>query len=207
MIEIGKRRNLAGQRFGKLTAIEPVRLLKSGSAVWKCLCDCGGYSSTASYNLLNGKTTACGCIHLALASKLNKTHGLRGHSAANSWYNMHDRCYDKNSKSYVNYGARGIKVEDVWHSLENFVKDMGDKPKGKTLERKDNNKDYGPGNCIWASVKEQNRNRRNTKIVVYRGENFVFVELAELKGIKPSTARERLARGWSVDRTFDTPVQ
>lgn len=206
MIALGRAANLAGKRYGKLVAVEPIRKTKSRSTVWKCICDCGGVSETWGSSLTSGRTLSCGCLLVENSAMANTKHGLSRHISADSFYHMHDRCYNSSNKSYSNYGGRGIKVEPAWFSLETFIADMGIKPPNKSLERLDNNKDYGPSNCEWASIKDQNRNRRSTKEVIYRGETYKFIDLVEIKKVNYRTTLARLNLGWSVEQAFDKPV-
>jgi hypothetical protein len=91
---------------------------------------------------------------------------------------MHKRCYYERDKSYINYGARGIKVCDRWFDFQNYLDDMGERPLGMFLERIDNDGNYEPSNCKWATRKEQNYNKRSTKFVSLDGEIVVLAEAA-----------------------------
>lgn len=131
-------------------------------------------------------------------------HGMSYTPEHNAWRAMKSRCYDKNRIYYKDYGGRGIQVCDRWlHSFENFYEDMGDRPTKTSLDRIDNNGDYSPDNCRWATSSEQNRNRRNIKI--HKGKTLT--EWARHLGIKQSTLSQRYyVYGWSIDRCLDTPV-
>lgn len=111
---------------------------------------------------------------------------------------MRSRCYSPSSKQYKDYGGRGITVCAEWRNdFNQFVQDMGPRPEGFTLERKNNNKGYSLGNCKWASRKEQQRNRRNTIKLVIDGREFRAADLADINGVKPDTIVARHRRGFS----------
>ena len=122
------------------------------------------------------------------------------------WKAMKRRCYNKNSKDYVNYGKRGIEVCERWkNSFENFIADMGKCPKNYSIERIDVNKNYTPENCKWASNKEQATNKRNVKYIEYNGKIMPAFEVAKINGIKRSTFSMRISKyGWSV---FDSATK
>lgn len=115
-----------------------------------------------------------------------------------TWRAMKQRCDNPNNKDYHNYGGRGIGYEDRWYSFENFYLDMGARPKGYTLERIDNDKGYSKSNCKWASIKDQNKNKRCTTKINYNGKLLTLPELSEITGISKSTLRGRIKKGLSL---------
>ncbi len=152
-----KRHDITGQVFGKLTVIRYEGRGDHGN-MWMCQCECGNYKTTYINTLNKGQVRSCGCI----AGK-NGTHKKARTPIYEVWAKMKKRCFNPSHKSYNDYGGRGITVCDRWMSFENFYNDMGDKPKGKSLERIDNDGDYTPFNCKWASREEQQRNKRIVK--------------------------------------------
>lgn len=127
-----------------------------------------------------------------------------------AWDGVLQRCFNPRCKSYANYGGRGITVCDRWQtSFENFYSDMGPRPKGPpryTLERVDNDGSYSPENCVWAPYVAQERNKRNSRLITFRGVTRTMSEWALLLGVPRNTIVNRLLRGWSVDRAFIEPV-
>lgn len=165
--ELGKRSfiNLQGKRFGKLVAIKPNGKTKANKILWLCKCDCGKETTKEGRNLRGGLTKSCGCLAKITAIVVHTKHGARsrikGRPEYQIWASMKDRCGNWSSQSWKDYGGRGIKVCRRWRtSFVNFLSDMGAKPKGFSIHRKDNDGNYDPGNCVWASPKEQASNRR-----------------------------------------------
>lgn len=138
------------------------------------------------------------------------THGMSKTRIYRVWKTMHERCVQPANKRYKNYGGRGIKVCERWNDFLSFLSDMGPRPDGigrATIERIDNDGNYEPSNCRWASYKDQARNTRRSYRVTYRGENFVLSELIEKLGLHYGTVYYRIKeKGWNVDAAVDTPL-
>jgi len=157
-------KNLRFQKFGRLTVLEPSSKRSAKCIVWKCRCDCGKIVEVRSSLLLNGNTSSCGCLKRELLLKRQITHGLSYSSEYQVWSDMIQRCDNPKKSGYQWYGGRGIKVCEKWHKFENFYKDMGKRPLGKSIDRyPDNDGNYESKNCRWATPKEQAANRRDNK--------------------------------------------
>jgi hypothetical protein len=115
---------------------------------------------------------------------------------------MVQRCTSPNNQNYAQYGGRGVTVCDQWLTFANFLADMGDRPEGKTLDRIDNSKGYEPGNCRWATRKEQQRNRRSNRLLTHAGQTKTMAQWAEDLGVPYTRLQGRLKMGWSVDRVL-----
>ena len=148
--------DLTGKRFGRLIAVGlAARKYRNGRVTWKCRCMCGRIAYVTTSNLKRGGVKSCGCLQI----EMSRTHGATGTPEYRSWHNMKTRCADLDDKDY---GGRGIKVCRRWlHSFENFLADMGPRPPGDiSIDRKKNHLGYSPGNCRWATRKQQNNNQR-----------------------------------------------
>lgn len=134
---------------------------------------------------------------------------MRNKELLSIWRAMHNRCYNSNQKSYPAYGGRGIDVAAVWHGksgFDAFVRDMGERPIGGTIERIDNNKGYGPDNCKWALRLEQSRNKRNNRNITANGKTLHLAEWARLLGCTPSAILSRINSGMSEEEAVTKPI-
>ena len=123
-----------------------------------------------------------------------------------SWSGMMARCHHKSNHKYKRYGGRGISVCERWHDYENFKKDMGERPEGTSLDRINNDGDYCPENCRWATHKEQNRNRSDNRRIEFNGETKTLPEWADIAGISRTAFKRRLERGWDFKRALSQPL-
>lgn len=129
-----------------------------------------------------------------------RTHGRTGSPEYIAWDGMIQRCSNPNNRRWKDYGGRGIKVCERWRRFENFFADMGERPEGKSLDRyPDNDGNYEPGNCRWATPKQQQNNTRAVRIIEHEGMRGTVTEMAIRNGIKPHTLTCRLLRGWGVE--------
>ena len=159
-----KPTSLIGKKFVRLTVIS---YAGPPYAKWECLCDCGKMVIVRGASLRMGATKSCGCFAVDHGKTINLIHGnakVGGWTSTYiSWNSMNDRCSFSSSnrrhKNYKDYAGKGIKVCLRWRDFRNFLKDMGERPPGKILGRKDVRRDYKPSNCQWATRSEQNRNR------------------------------------------------
>lgn len=202
-------KNLHGKRFGRLLVIgkcftkTPRKRGVGFEYKWMCRCDCGTEKSILRLSLTSGATKSCGCLHMDAV----KTHGKYLSPEYRAWINMLSRCSNKKTKGWKNYGGRGISVCKRWSiSFENFLSDVGLRPTSKhTLDRKRNSGNYTPSNCRWATYEQQNNNTRRNVLLEFIGEIHNVTEWSKIISVPRSLIAHRLNRGWSVEKTLQTP--
>jgi len=198
--------DLNGKRFGRLTVIARDGSHR-GKALWLCKCDCGNEKIAESCHLRTGATTSCGCYQKERASESNVTHGDSRSRLYYEWQHLKRRCYNPSSPNYKYYGGRGIKVCDEWResfeafktwALENgYREDL-------TLDKIDNDKDYTPDNCRWATKEMQSCNRSINRIVTYHGELGVYEVMCRKLNANTGTIRSRMKKkGVSFEEAVD----
>lgn len=195
----GRIIDITGQKFNRLTAIEYV-----GKGKWLFQCDCGQKVVVAAANVKNGNTMSCGCLFL---NGNNLRHGGSGTREYSIWKGIKARCLNPNIPNYNTYGGRGIKVCDRWLKFENFLADMGKCPgKEYSLDRINNDGDYCPENCRWATWIEQCNNQRKTIRVTINGQTHSLAEWCRLRGADYGIARRRYVRGVRGEDLFMVQV-
>lgn len=178
---MGAPLNLIGLRFGRLIVES---LLPAGNRQWICRCDCGERPVIFQGNLVRGYTKSCGCLNRQLSRARCLTHGKSHSREHRIWKGMRARCYNRTNPNFSNYGGRGVGICDRWrNSFENFIADMGVCPTGLTIERINNDGNYEPGNCRWASRREQSGNKRNLVFIQLYGTRRFRAEWERALGL------------------------
>ena len=202
-------KDLTGRTFGQLTVLREAGRTPRGQITWACKCECGNSHIAQGTHLRSGHTTSCGCFRQEASIAANTTHGLSGSPEFFVWYDMIRRCYDTARPHYVRYGRRGISVCSRWRdSFATFYDDMGPRPSSAhSIDRIDNEGDYEPDNCRWATLHEQSRNTRRNHNLTHNGITMCITDWANRVGVDRRTITKRLNRGWSVELALTTPVK
>lgn len=183
------RAELTGKKFGRLLVLSFFKMNGQGRSTWNCVCDCGKKTIGIGRNMTSGVSKSCGCLMKEMSRNAALIHGKRYTTEYEVWSHMKDRCLNKKARAYPFYGGRGISIHPEWAaSFMAFLRDMGKRPPGRSIDRINNDGNYEPGNCRWATVAEQNRNR---SISLKRN---VTKEAAKL-GITYGAAYQRIKRG------------
>lgn len=210
-------KDLTGHKFGRLTVLQRVESDKNRKSKYLCRCDCGNEKVVLATELRNGHTKSCGCLHKETSTErivsLNTTHGQTKTRLYNILKGMKQRCYYPKSINYHDYGGRGITVCDEWlgeNGFQNFYdwaysNGYSDE---LSIDRIDNNGNYCPENCRWATIEEQANNKRKNVLYSYNGETLTLRRLAQKYNIRADTLQYRIKKlGWSVKDAIETPLQ
>ena len=196
-----------GLYFGRLKVIGQEGILGSKLI---CICECGQTKVARLSHLKSGSVKSCGCLLIDTPKKIfGKTLASKT-LEYKVWYGMKRRCCDPNHHAYLRYGGRGIIVCDTWlgeYGFIEFMKDMGERPKGYTLDRINNDGPYTPSNCRWTDYYQQANNRANNIRITYLQRSQTKAEWCKEFGINYTTLDERLKRGWSFEKSILTPVK
>lgn len=199
-----------GDVFGRLTVISLHHTKKytNPSGINKnieyylCKCECGNMIITSKDHLKRGRTRSCGCLF----SETHTKHNIRHTRIYRIWCLMKSRCYSKNSNSYYNYGARGIRICKEWKenpmafydwAVANGYKD------NLSIDRIDNNGNYEPSNCKWSTKQEQNKNQRRTRLITYKGQKKCLADWEKELGFTKGKLGYRIRNGWPLEKAFE----
>lgn len=179
-------KDISGQQFGRYTVVS-----YAGDAKWNCVCQCGIKKVVIGANLRNGLTNSCGCLRseiIRASGYINKGNIREWRS----WCSAKNRCFNPSADRFKLYGGRGITMCEEWHySFQAFFDYMGPRPPRTSLDRIDNDGNYEPGNCRWATQKEQVRNQSTTVMITHEGQTKPIAELAEITGISYKVLKYR----------------
>ena len=200
-----RTKDLSGQRFGRLQVIAQAANDSENRAVWRCRCDCGGTRDVKAANLMRGETRSCGCLGRETRKRNGDKAGVaQAHPFSKSamlseyrtWEAMLARCYRPDAQGFANYGGRGIEVCVQWReSFEQFARDMGPRPAGHSIERKQNDGNYEPDNCRWATRIEQANNRRTNRRISVDGQTMTVAQWARHLGVSCHVIHTRIYIG------------
>jgi hypothetical protein len=197
---MGTTIDITGKIFGRWTVLKRAANTKQGQAQWYCRCECGNEKTLKSILIRRGISRSCGCLksEVVIARSTKHGHATNGISPTyHSWVGMIARCTNPRHTSYARYGGRGITVCKRWYNFANFLADMGEKPKDRSIERRNYNKNYEKANCYWATASEQASNKRNNRLLTAGGETKTLSEWARKLGMSPATIADRLKHGWN----------
>lgn len=203
--------DLTGKKFGRLTVLERTDDLIQPSGQhktqWLCKCDCGNLITVQGCNLKSEHTQSCGCYSQDYPS--HTKHNKCKTRLYKCWKHIKQRCYDKNSKEYINYGGRGITVCNEWlndfqvfydWAMANGYKD------DLTIDRIDVNGNYEPSNCRWVTVKVQNNNKRSNRLITYNEKTQTLAQWADELQINYKKLYARIVTfSWNIEKAFNTP--
>lgn len=188
--------NLVGQRFGRLVVLNTYKS-ENKRIRWECRCDCGNVKFYISGNLRKGNTLSCGCYHRDRTREVSLKHDMSHTKAHRAWCHLRERCDNPEDKAFHNYGGRGIKYCERWKVFENFYADMGEPPSpAHSIDRYPNNDgNYEPENCRWATRQEQADNCRHTIFFDTPWGRLTAKELSKRCGLSAAILKRRRSKG------------
>lgn len=196
---------IKGQEFSRWVFQFEVPKLNGERLKWRMRCKCGALRDVLASDIKIGKSVSCGCYQKLRASEANLSHGMTGSTEHNSWRGAKERCYDTKHILYKRYGGRGIRMCDRWrNSFEDFLSDMGPKPSpNHQIDRYPNqNGHYEPGNCRWATRKEQCNNKTTNHLLSYKGRTQTMMQWSRELGINYYTLRSRKRIGYTDEQAI-----
>lgn len=199
-------KDIRGQKFNRWTVKEYAGT-DGKYALWKCICECGAEKTHRAINLRKSATKSCGCLRFENKGRA-PTHGMTNTMEFRIWGGIKARIFNPKVHNYADYGGRGIKLHQPWaDSFEQFFSDVGPCPGSEySLDRfPDQNGNYEPSNVRWATHKQQSRNKRNNRLVTYRGETMPLSAWSERLGFRKMTLRNRLMADWSIEDAMTEP--
>ncbi len=205
-----------GQRYGRLVVQSILRHNHRHEAIVSCVCDCGAEIERNLSLLRSGNTSSCGCLHREIATAIILVSGRVKHGEARgyqcspeyvAWLTMRRRCCDTRGKHYRHYGGRGIAVCERWiEDFPTFLTDMGRRPTPQhSLDRIDNDGNYEPGNCRWATQQEQCNNTRHNRLLALNGRSQTLAQWTAELGVDRGLIQARLRLGWSIEDALTKP--
>lgn len=187
-------KDISGQQFGGLT-VKSYHHSSKQNTYWLCICECGNSKVMAKSNLVQGATN-CGCLTAELLSIGHSIHGMHRTREYSSWSAAKQRCFNPGTFGFEDYGGRGITMCQEWcDDFMAFLRHVGPRPEGTSLDRIDGTKGYEPGNVRWASPMLQMRNTKRTIKITHNGETLTLTEWAERTGIPRTTLWDRNNKG------------
>lgn len=199
---MGIKQDLTGRKFGKLTVVSEAGH-RGKNVAWLCICDCGKETIATAGHLRSGARVSCGCRR----SDTKMKYDTKNNRMYSIWRGMKERCHNKHHRSYAKYGGRGIKVCDEWLDFAAFQKwalfnGYSDE---LSIDRIDNDGNYCPANCRWATDIDQANNKSQSKIIEYQGQSMTLAQWCRLLSLPYLPIYQRLYRGWTFEKAIKMP--